>query len=229
MNSFKILLSIWLFIFCCFQTRAQEKIAPVSVAANLGITTIVIEPSGDNSRTVRLKANQVYVNEQKLDLDGSVYEMSKNEKSIELLQRFSDGETQSLQFDGETVVFSNSGTVTIINDETIASLSPAEWNSVIVLANVLKEADVHFDDTDVNFESPLKASIKYRQCDHVEISGGASRSVTEKRCEDNTVKFLKTHTDCVKYGSCDVTCVWGDHLCFATAFFLCNGSTCFFN
>jgi len=229
MANFKTSLSIWALLFVCFQTNAQEYVTPVSISQHLGITSIKLEPSGSESRKIHLKANRISINEQLLDLEGIDYEFTKTDKSIELLQRFSDGQTQSLEFNGDEFLFSTSEKKILLSEENIESLSPSELVTVIVFANVLKEADVHFDDTEVIFEPSLKASIKYRQCDHVEVSMGASRSVTEKKCIDNVIKFLKTHTDCVKYGSCDTSCLWGDHLCVATAFFLCNGGTCFFN
>lgn len=230
MTNFKTLInSCWLFFFCCFQTSAQETGAQLSICNQLGITSLKIESTGPSTRAIYLTANKISVNEKLVDLNENRYDFSKSEKSIGLIQNLSDGETQGLEFDGETFVFTKRGEAVVINDENLNQLSPGDLVSVVVLANLLKEADVHFDDEVVNFESPMKASIKYRQCDHVEISAGASRSVTERKCEDNTVRFLKSHPDCVKYGSCDTSCVWGDHLCFATAFFLCNGSTCFFN
>jgi hypothetical protein len=230
MKNFKTIFNFcWVFLFCCFQSMAQETGERVSICNNLGITSLNIERSGSETRIIRVKAGKVSVNDQVLDLNENIYEFSKTDKSIELIQKFEDGEKQSLEFNGETFIYTNRGTVTLVNDENVDSLSPEDLLGVIVLANILKEAEVHFDDAEVNFESPMKASTKYRLCDHVEVTGGQSRSVSQQRCTDASNKFLRLHKDCVSYGSCDTTCLWGDHLCFSTALFLCNGSTCFFN
>jgi hypothetical protein len=226
MRIFKLFLSAWLCLAICYQSVGQEEVAPSSISNKLGVTGFNIQKTAESERTILLHAERVNVNDQSINLDGKIYKVSKYENQLEIDEDLSEGNKQGIRYDGESFSYFKDENITILSDENLEKLEPTELNSVIILVNILKEADVHFDDNDIVFGQQYKASIKSTFCDRVVVSIGAGQSITAWKCKNSSDAFLKSHSDCYKAGDCDTSCFYENHLCFATAFFYCNGKSC---
>jgi hypothetical protein len=217
-----------IFIFLLIFVKAQTI---NSLTYRFGVKKLFIEWNTDGSGKITTDSKPETVNQFQIDLSSTVlYFQSRGGAAIlqykSIRQNDSTGVVHDLQ----------KNTVSLFYNQYSCDLeSIHHWRltdqgeiSYMILLNILKELESNPGATEITIPEIFSGDYKKlnKICQEDVLAFGGSRSMAESRASEKVNNFLRNHPDCKKTGGIDVSCLWENHVCMATQFFECNGSSC---